>query len=247
MGHPNKQVDISSSICGLCNSAGGASYANALIQCIFRSLVIRQVLLLTPEEGSEVLNASALIQFVHDKFSLDNVQDPVIFLERLCDKVRDLQQNLKHEFTHLDRCKVCNYMKTSKENNIVLSLSFNNIKEPVSLDDLIKRSLSCWYDVSHHCDNCGHFTDASRKTCLSSSCGDVKRKISSWKLKAVPTTIVNNCGDSYSVHSAVLDGKIGKNDHYISLLVDKKTDWIKTHDTNIAKMRWPRNSKDWLG
>lgn len=130
----------------------------------------------------------------------------------------------------------------------------------MALDDLIEKSFSFWYDAHQHCDTCGQITEISRKTKISGTNGilivkldlfsfdkkNIKQKSSKWKLKAVPTTTVDICGDSYSVNSAVLHCNNESTDHYTALLRDRRTEWIHVDDANITKMRWPRNSKDVL-
>jgi len=125
-------------------------YANAVLQCLLHLNGIRKhlfnydkldVLNLFAhryEHGMNNLNTYEIRQLLRQNFSAPIKRDAFEFLTALCAKYDYIKNLVQHQITSTSRCKSCGDTKVTTDNNVLLSISVNNLnKKSYNLNDLL--------------------------------------------------------------------------------------------------------------
>jgi len=99
------------------------------------------------EHGMNNLNTYEIRQFLGQYFSAPIKRDAFEFLIALCTKYDYIKNLVQHQITSTSRCKSCGDTKVTTDNNVIFSISINNLnKKSYNLNDLLN-TFSHWYQL----------------------------------------------------------------------------------------------------
>ncbi|KYM98499.1 ATP-dependent DNA helicase PIF1 [Cyphomyrmex costatus] len=248
-------------------------YANATLQCLLNLYTFRKELLNYDkldvlnlfahqyEHGTSNLNTYDIRQSLGEYFSTIIKRNALEFLTALCTKYDYIKSMVEHKVICNYRCYSCGNTKVITNNNVILSLSINNVKKKsYNLNDLLKTTFSSsWCQTFDKlCERCGR-NDVLFKselvppkeiliinlTSFSSEDGKSEKIPHKFSLCSVPTTkIIIIAGQTYKVMSAIFHyGSCIDEGHYTSMCKEG-TSWIEIDDVQVIKRQWPRGAKD---
>jgi len=223
-------------------------YANAVLQCLLHLNIIRKhffnydkldVLNLFAhryEHGMNNLNTYEIRQFLGQYFS-----DAFEFLTALCTKYDYIKNLVQHQITSTSRCKSCGDTKIIINNNVLLSISVDNLnKKSYKLNDLLNT-------FSHWCQLCDKSCERCRKSDIL-----FKNELTLTKEIIIIRLNIFSLQDNKLVKipqklnlSTIPTTKvlIAEQGHYTSMCREDRS-WIEIHDAQIKKKQWPKDAKD---
>jgi len=203
------------------------------------------------------LNTYEIRQFLGQYFSAPIKRDAFEFLTALCTKYNYIKNLVQHQITSISRCKSCDDTKVIINNNVLLSISIDNLnKKSYKLNDLLN-IFSHWYQYDKSCESCGK-SDILFKNelTLTKEIVIIRFNIFSlqdnklvkipqkFNLSTIPTTKVLIAEQEYKVMNAIFHHGLSiEQGHYTSMCREQRS-WIEIHDAQIKKKQWPRGAKD---
>ena len=267
------QINTTWILRGFQNTDNVSCYANAVIQCLLHLCAIRKqlsncdksnvlrMLMHRYEYGMRNLNTHDIRQYLGELFSMNVKRDALEFFTVLCTNYDGIRQSVEHQITSTTRCNSCNITKTISYNNLVISISINNLKKKsYNLNDLLHVTFSHWCRSDNgSCEHCsGNDILFKNKLTLTNDIiiihlalfslqeGKVVKAIRNFNISSIPTTKVLIAGQSYKVMNAIFhSGLCIEEGHYTNICREGSSNiWIEIDDARIKKSRWPRGAKD---
>ena len=109
------------------------------------------------EHGMKNLNTYEIRQSLGEYYSILIKWDAFEFLKALCTKYDYIKNLVEYQVTSKSRCKICSHTKVTTNNNVLLSISINNLNnKSYNLNDLLNITFSHWcHTHDKSCERCG--------------------------------------------------------------------------------------------
>ena len=151
---------------GFKDNDGFSSYANTIMQCLFHSKAVRNVLsddsskslkqLVGRYESwdSAALDCTDIRKHLGNPFDHCSQQDPVHYLQALATKYPSLQSLLSHNVAIETLCDVCKVVTTNSKEQLFMTIKVPEDSKSLKMDDLITLSQQYTVQDAHLCNTC---------------------------------------------------------------------------------------------
>lgn len=250
-------------IIGLPNNDGVSCYANAALQSILHSTVVRDTFLNNPEKNvfNDILHTYfmkkrvdiiQLRAFVHSQYIPTKQHDAAEFIMHLCNKSSNLNSLIQHQLIFISKCLSCGDTNiTDPIQNHVLTLSIPSSARECSIQEIINFNLNHWSNTNCHCKISGCLGNTQDKLqilygepvlILQLSLWDVKDRI---VFKRDNFTLTNSMNDiisindlSFKIVSIVFHhGSNIESGHYTNILKNSNGYWYQIDDQNVQPLK----------
>ena len=145
---------------------GFSSYANTIMQCLFHSKAVRNVLSDDPSKSlkqlvgryenrdSTALDCTDIREQLGSPFDDHSQQDPVHYLQALATKYPSLQSLLTHNVAIETLCDVCKVVTTNSKVQLFMTIKVPEDSKSLKMDDLITLSQQYTVQDAHLCSTC---------------------------------------------------------------------------------------------
>lgn len=205
------------------------------------------------------LELNRVRKYICETFAKSIEQDASQFFNAVCQVAPCIKTIVEFEFSTEARCKGCGYTTTlTGERRNILIIDELKSKKTLTLQEVIDGNLPQWRSVDSPCNNCPamkrdvRFTLTTVQKVLvillslpSVDSKSSKRSKKQCKIKAVPSSKIKLCGQTFKVISAIF--YYGGNDnsgHYTCMIRQGRSTWINADDTTIEKKTWPVNANN---
>lgn len=244
---------------GLENNDKVSCYANASIQCIFHSSILRPILFRLEHNNvirklidcyvsdTKALNTFSIRGLAGDQYLHNIKHDASQFITDLINTIDNIKNIIEHQVCIKTRCKICGYTNIDIQSNYILLLQLpEKLDKSYTLQQLIEYNFACWKNSEKLCTNCGENSLIEKKEIiitknififklqLFKTIDNKTSKITNLNIKSVPTVKICIGTDIYKIISAIFhNGESITDGHYINVVRIKHTEWISINDSKL--------------